>query len=179
MTGVTVAVAELADVPDLAFLGRQTFAETFGHLYTEEDLGLFLGQSHDEAVYAQAVKAPDTGVWIARDGQGAPLAYCVAGPNGIPAPNAPAEAGELKRLYVRQEGQGRGLGKKLLAQGLDWLRANGFAPLYISVFSENIGAQRLYAAYGFSKVGEYKYMVGNHADREFIFCDSPDRGGKP
>ncbi|MGV6820092.1 MAG: N-acetyltransferase family protein [Parvularcula sp.] len=179
MPGVTVMAAQPADVPDLVFLGRQTFSETFGHLYTEQDLALFLEESHSEAVYAHSVAAADTGVWIARDEAGVPLAYCVAGPNGIPAPNAPAEAGELKRLYVRAEGQGRGLGTQLLQIGLDWLRAQGFAPLYISVFSENLGAQRLYAAYGFSKVGEYKYMVGTHADREFIFCDTPDSGGNP
>ncbi|MEL6366215.1 MAG: GNAT family N-acetyltransferase, partial [Pseudomonadota bacterium] len=57
----------------------------------------------------------------------------------------------------------------LLAVALDWLAEAGFAPVYLSVFSENTGAQRLYARHGFEKAGEYDFMVGDHPDREFIF----------
>ena len=40
--------------------------------------------------------------------------------------------------------------------------------LWIGVWSENYGAQRLYARHGFEIVGEYSFMVGDHADRELI-----------
>jgi RimJ/RimL family protein N-acetyltransferase len=36
------------------------------------------------------------------------------------------------------------------------------------VWSENFGAQRLYARYGFTRVGDYFFPVGEHRDHEFI-----------
>jgi ribosomal protein S18 acetylase RimI-like enzyme len=36
------------------------------------------------------------------------------------------------------------------------------------VWSENFGAQRFYGRYGFEKVGEYGFRVGNTVDHEFI-----------
>jgi RimJ/RimL family protein N-acetyltransferase len=38
----------------------------------------------------------------------------------------------------------------------------------VGVWSENVGAQRLYARYGFEKIGEYDFPVGAQLDREFI-----------
>jgi RimJ/RimL family protein N-acetyltransferase len=51
---------------------------------------------------------------------------------------------------------------------LAWLAAEGLAPLYVGVWSGNVGAQRLYGRFGFAKVGEYEYPVGRQRDREFI-----------
>lgn len=44
----------------------------------------------------------------------------------------------------------------------------GREPLYIGVWSENFGAERLYARHGFQRVGEYLFPVGEHRDLEFI-----------
>ena len=41
-----------ADAATLVALGTFTFIETFGHLYTPEDLQAFLDESHSEAAYA-------------------------------------------------------------------------------------------------------------------------------
>jgi ribosomal protein S18 acetylase RimI-like enzyme len=36
------------------------------------------------------------------------------------------------------------------------------------VWSENTRALRFYAEYGFTKLGQYQFMVGDHADQEWI-----------
>ena len=48
------------------------------------------------------------------------------------------------------------------------MRTNTAGALWIGVWSGNAKAQRLYAAHGFEKVGEYDYPVGAWRDREFI-----------
>ena len=40
--------------------------------------------------------------------------------------------------------------------------------LWIGVWSENLGAQRLYARRGFEQVGTYAFAVGRVRDHEFI-----------
>ena len=65
---------------------------------------------------------------------------------------------------------GDGRGTLLLRTALEWLERDGPRTLWIGVWSENYGAQRFYARHGFEIVGEYSFMVGDHADREFITC---------
>lgn len=101
-------------------------------------------------------------------GDGGPVGYVVAGPCKLPAPDLEPRAGEVRELYLLASHQGRGLGSQLLEAALDWLDHEGRTPLYIGVWSENLGAQRLYGRYGFEKIGEYDFPVGRQLDREFI-----------
>lgn len=56
---------------------------------------------------------------------------------------------------------------------LQWLEAQGGTPLYVGVWSQNLGAQRFYRRYGFHQVGEYGFRVGETVDREFILVKHP------
>jgi ribosomal protein S18 acetylase RimI-like enzyme len=79
-----------------------------------------------------------------------------------------ANAGEIQQLYVYAEFHNLRLGSRLMSVGLEWLESQGRTPVYIGVWSENYGAHRFYGRYGFSKVGEYGFPVGQTVDREFI-----------
>ena len=50
-----------------------------------------------------------------------------------------------------------------------WLLADGPRTLWLSVWSENFGAQRFYARYGFEFMAEYEFIVGQQRDREFMY----------
>ncbi|HJW45615.1 MAG TPA: GNAT family N-acetyltransferase, partial [Lysobacter sp.] len=77
--------------------------------------------------------------------------------------------GELKRLYLLASAQGSGVGARLFDEALTWLEREGPRTLWISVWSENYGAQRFYARYGFEKAGEYDFIVGQQRDHEFMY----------
>ena len=89
-------------------------------------------------------------------------------PREPPHPDVAPGDGELQRLYILQGHQGGGRGTLLLETALEWLERDGPRTLWIGVWSENYGAQRFYARHGFEIVGEYSFMVGDHADRELI-----------
>jgi ribosomal protein S18 acetylase RimI-like enzyme len=157
-----------ADASVLAELGATTFVETFAHLYSREDLADFLASAHSPAYYERALAEPGAAFWLAGHAGSPPLGYAVAGPCKLPVPALEPAAGEIRRLYVRAAGQGHGLGSRMLVIALDWLVAQRHAPLYVGVWSGNLGAQRLYERFGFAKVGEYEFSVGRQLDREFI-----------
>jgi ribosomal protein S18 acetylase RimI-like enzyme len=167
MTQTTIRRAEAADAAVLADLGARTFTETFGHLYPAADLEAFLAGTHTQAKAAAEIADPALGVWLAEAG-GAAVGYAVAGPCALPHSEVTASCGELKRVYVLGEAKGRGLGGRLMDTAFAWLEGQGRAPLWIGVWSENHGAQRLYRRHGFEKVGEYAFHVGATRDREFI-----------
>lgn len=147
-------------------IGARTFTETFGHLYDPADLNAFLEDKHTVAVNERLLADPAFALWLVERGDEA-IGYAAAGPCDLPVPNRPRNAGELVRLYIANDAQGGGVGGRLLGEALDWLTAR-FDPIYLSVYAENDGAQRLYARHGFRKILEYDYMVGNHADPEWI-----------
>lgn len=161
------------DAGALARLGATTFTETFGHLYAREDLESFLVQAHGLDTWARTIGDPAVATWLAVTAEGAPAGYLVAGPCKLPVPEREPAAGEIRQLYLRRTCQGRGIGTELLEIGLNWLVAQGHAPLYVGVWSENRGAQRLYGRYGFEKIGEYDFPVGRHLDREYILRRLP------
>jgi len=165
---VTIRRAAPDDIPQLARLGAVTFTETFGHLYKPQDLQTFLTSSRSETRYAKMLADPKTGIWLAGAESQPPLAYAVVGPCKLPVENLEPGAGELQELYVLAGHRGLELGSRLLSVAFRWLDEQGFAPLYIGVWSENEGAQRLYGRYGFTKVGEYGFPVGDHVDHEYI-----------
>ena len=159
--------ANLDDAPALAKLGAATFRDTFAHLYAPEDLEEFLTYNHSTAYFEDFLKDPKAAAWVAETPDGRMIGYCTVAPCSLPAPDMPESSGELCRLYLEADAQGKGLGSAFIERALEWLEAN-FDHLYVGVFSENFGAQKLYQRYGFEKVGEYHFMVGNHPDLEWI-----------
>ncbi|MEO8223899.1 MAG: GNAT family N-acetyltransferase [Gammaproteobacteria bacterium] len=164
-----------ADAAALAWLATETFVETFGHLYEPEDLAAFLATEQTAARYARVLRDPAVAIWLASTGADDFVGFLTAGPCKLPVPDRERTSGEIRQLYLRASAQGQGLGTHLLDTGLDWLTGQGHFPLYIGVWSGNLGAQRLYLRHGFTKVGEYDFPVGKHLDREFILR----RDGKP
>ena len=157
------------DAPALAALGAETFTETFGHLYAPEDLQMFVADNHSLAAYQALLADPASRLWLAVDAAGEAAGYAVAGPCRLPVPDLPPEAGEVKRLYLAARYQSAGLGRQLMDSMMGWFEEAGRAPLYLSVYAENYGAQRFYQRYGFEKIMSYEFLVGRHKDPEFIF----------
>ena len=178
MPSPVIRRARADDAPALSTLGRSTFIETFVHgfrmNYPEADLQPFLAQAYAPELFSRQISDPASGVWIG-ERDGVELAYATAGPTGLPHPEAEPADGELYRLYVANAAQGLGLGRQLLEATLAWLERDGPRRLWIGVWSGNLKAQRLYAAYGFDKVGEYQFPVGRTLDREFILRREPSR----
>ena len=165
---VAIRRAGPADATTLAALGARTFEESFGHLYAAEDLQAFLAENHDAGAYAGWLADPAYGLWLVEDRDLA-IGYAMAGPGSLPHAEVRPEDGELKRLYLLASAQGTGIGARLFGEVLAWLERDGPRTLWISVWSENHGAQRLYARHGFEKAGEYEFVVGRHRDHEFMY----------
>lgn len=154
------------DASALTRVGRVSFTETFGHLYPPDDLNHYLYSGHTEAAYAGWIANPAYGVWVAEiDGEG--VGYALTGPCDLPHGEVTPGCGELKRLYLLAKAHNQGLGVQLLKTCLDHMSRPG-RRLWIGVWSENYGAQRLYGRHGFVKVGEYEFPVGTTRDHEFI-----------
>ncbi|MBB3855288.1 GNAT family N-acetyltransferase [Xanthomonas arboricola] len=160
------------DAEALSLLAAQTFTETFGHLYPEEDLHGFLQETYAVERARIVLAHPDYAIWLL-EMDNLLVGHAAAGPCGLPHQDVRPGDGELKRLYLLKDYQNSGWGSRLFETTLEWLERDGPRTLWIGVWSENFGAQRFYARYGFEKVGEYDFPVGKILDREFILRRTP------
>ena len=174
------------DAEALSVLASTCYIQTFGQLYSSADLDRFIHEAYSPEVLRVELADPARPTWLfflekseadatvpgstdARTAsEGKLIGYVTVCPAHLPHPDVKPTDGEVQRLYLLREYQGGGRGSMMLRHAIDYLLADGPRPLWIGVFSENLGAQRLYGRHGFKLVGEYKFMVGDHADREFI-----------
>lgn len=164
---LTFRDARPIDAGALSQIGRETFVETFGHIYRREDLDRHLDEKFGPAAVAAEIDNPDVEFRLAFAGRRL-VAYAKLGPVSLPVEVGERRALELHRLYVRSSEQGLGMGRILLAWVLARARERGAQDLYLGVWQENERAIALYQSRGFETIGAYKYRVGEHFDDEFI-----------
>lgn len=161
--------AILADVPALSALGRDSFCAAFAHLYRAEDLAAFTEQAYCEQAVAQEIAAPRYIHQLAED-DGSLIGYCK-----MAMPSAYADYSEalnpiaLGQLYTAPGMTGSGIGAALMDWALEEARRRSADAVQLSVWSENYGAQKFYQRYGFTKIADIDFWVGNHRDDEFLY----------
>ena len=159
-----------SDAAVLARLGRDAFVAKFGHLYRPEDLAAFLAESHSEAKVASEIADPGMAVMLAeRDGTLVGMCKLVLD-SSLREHGTAKRPLELKQLYTAAGQTGGGIGKALMDWALDHARGHGADEVQLSVWSGNEGAQRFYARYGFARIADISFWVGNHRDDEFLFA---------
>ncbi len=158
------------DAPALAALGRDSFVAKFGAMYRPDDLAAFLAGMHSEAVVAREIANPQARYCLV-ERDGALAAYCKLGlACGWPQHARGSHVIELKQLYAAPGATGGGIGSALMDWALAEARALGADEIQLSVWSGNTDAQRFYHRYGFAKVADTHFMVGEQRDEEFLFA---------
>lgn len=163
--------AVLSDAEPLARLGRESFCAAFAHLYDPGDLAAFLQQAYSTEVVAVEIADPALTHHLAQDSAEGPL----TGFAKLRDPSPFAEHSDsrkplgLGQLYCDPARTGEGIGAALM----DWVFAEahtrGCDAVQLSVYCDNIGAQRFYQRYGFSKIGDIGFWVGKQRDDEFLY----------
>lgn len=161
--------ASLDDVSALAKLGRDSFCAAFEHLYRAEDLDRFLEQAYSERAVGEEVAGPECIHRLAEDDDGL-AGYCkLRAPSSYAEHSDAANPIALGQLYTAPGKTGMGIGAALMDWAFGEARERGHDAIQLSVWSENHGAQRFYQRYGFEKIADIDFWVGNHRDDEYLY----------
>jgi putative acetyltransferase len=144
MPGVTIAIRSAEEPATLA--AAQSFVRD--HLEAHS-------ANHDTETIAHVISAlpapylpPTGGLWVAWT-EDEPLG-CVAIQEIAP------DTAEVKRMYVRPEARGRGVGRRLAEHALAFARLRGYRRVRLATLPTMLEAQRLYMSIGFQRIEPYR-----------------------
>lgn len=157
--------AEPGDGRTLDELFRDSFCDTFAHLYDPADLDAFLAGFGVED-WERQISDPAFACRIAQV-DAKPVGYIKLGPLKLPV-EADGPALLLDQLYILKEHHGVGIAHALMDWGLGETARRRAQQIFLTVYIDNHRARRFYDRYGFEAVGRYQFMVGNHADEDII-----------
>ncbi|MDQ3075492.1 MAG: GNAT family N-acetyltransferase [Pseudomonadota bacterium] len=149
----------------VADLFRESFVDTFGHLYAAEDLDAFVTGITTEA-FEEELATPDFVFRLAEE-EGTLAGFAKLGPDNLPGEVLP-DTISLYQLYVLEPWKGMGIAQVLMEWTIAEARRRRAKQLTLTVYIDNHRARRFYARYRFQPVGSYAFMVGTHADEDII-----------
>ena len=174
----------MGDAPLLSRLAAATFRDTFESENTPEDMARYLADAFTPERQAAEISDPAGIVLLAEHVESAELvgyAHLVADV-APPAVQGPAPM-ELKRLYVARPWHGRRVAHALMDAAIDAAGARGAQTLWLGVWERNPRAVAFYAKYGFVRVGEHTFTLGEDAQTDWVLArpitDEAPRGPRP
>lgn len=153
------------DIAAIDRIFRQSFCDTFAHLYRAEDLQAFLGQFTPQG-WAEEMASPGY-VFRVAQAEGEAVGFAKLGPSSLPVKQA-GPIIELRQLYILKAWHGSGIAHELMDWALGEARRRGAGELLLTVYTDNHRAKRFYERYGFGEAGRYAFMVGSQADEDII-----------
>ena len=157
------------DIDSLAGLASETFVESFGTLYSPEDLALFLATSYSPEAIGTEMRNPKMRYRIAED-EGRMIGYCkIYDGTSLDYDPAGKKVTELKQLYILASHHGGGVAKQLMDWAVEQAESLNADEMLLSVYSENFRAHSFYKKHGFAYYGDTIFLVGTQEDHEFLF----------
>lgn len=161
--------ANPGDAGKLSQVAERTFRDTFGATNTAEDMDAHCRTSYGESIQAAEIASPDMVTFLSEvDGDIAGFAQLrwQEQPPCVPA----KLPGEIHRLYVVEEWQGKGVAQDLMNACIEGMRERGSDVVWLGVWENNPRAISFYRKFGFVEVGDHIFPVGSDPQRDLIMA---------
>ena len=161
-----IRTATKNDAALIAAMSRETFFDTFVDHNTKEDMDKFLAEQFSTESLQQQVGAEGNSFFIAYEND-QPAGYLFLKDQhhtSIPDENTI----EISRLYARKSFIGKGIGKALMQKAVAYALSENKNFLWLGVWEHNQRAIDFYTSFGFEKIGEQDFVLGNDVQRDWV-----------
>ncbi|MEL6916790.1 MAG: GNAT family N-acetyltransferase [Bacteroidota bacterium] len=155
-----IRLAKKKDATFIALVGRITFMETFGHLFTDkEGLQTYLNKTFAVDKIKKSLEKKNNVYWIAFVDK-LPVGYAkLKLKSGCPFINE-TNIGQLQKIYVLHDFLSMKIGKRLQDLLIQKVMENGREKIWLSVYVGNKRAIAFYEKNGYKIVGRHQFSIG-------------------
>ena len=167
---IAVARATAAVAAELAELGRRTFHDAFAADNRPEDMAAFEAEVFGPEQQLAELRDPATTFLVAAM-QGEAVGYAKLHTDselGLEAGKTAEGRLEIKRLYVRDDWQGTGLGAALMRSILALAEQLHCTAVVLGVWEKNDKARAFYQRFGFREIGQHPFRLGQDVQTDLI-----------
>lgn len=155
------------DLGDLQSISKSTFYTAFASENTGENMQSYMESAFSNESLAAELDNPASLFYFAL------LEKDIAGYLKLNTGQAQTDfrqenSLEIERIYVKEEFQGREIGKRLLEHTLSIAREKNADFVWLGVWERNPGAIRFYERNGFVKYSTHPFMLGNDRQTDII-----------
>ncbi|TID16032.1 hypothetical protein E2P81_ATG08893 [Venturia nashicola] len=160
------------DAASIAALGADVFTITFGHSVSQKELSAFLSEHYStDSIHADITNPLKSMIVAHLPRQTKIIGFALLTRGSTePCLQHLSDTVELQRLYVDVGIHGKGVGKLLERRCVEMAREGGFGWMWLGVWEENLVALRVYEKFGFERVGEHDFVIGDVVQRDLIMC---------
>ena len=160
-------MATSRDAATVAFLGRTTFGETFGHLFRDPiDLIDYYKRTFSEKKIEQSLKKENNLYWLAYADE-LPVGYAKLKLHSSSQFLEQKDVCQLQKIYVLKDFLSLKIGLKLQQELMNEAETSGSSYIWLSVLKENERAISFYKKNGFNKIGDHDFSIGKE-DFDFM-----------
>ncbi|NMB55146.1 MAG: GNAT family N-acetyltransferase [Leptolinea sp.] len=164
---MNIRLANTSDDRLLAELGARTFADSFSAENTPEDMAAYLAGAFSPEKQAAELADPRS-VFLIAEEDGQPVGYARLKLGPAPECVTADRPIEIVRFYAIKEMIGRGVGAALMTACLDEARDRGSDVAWLDVWEKNPRAITFYRKWGFEKVGEQDFQLGDDLQNDWL-----------
>lgn len=164
---IVIRECTIEDIKTLQEISYNTFCETFSHLNTEENMTAYLDNAFDRKKLKAEIRNPFSTFYFLYFNKEL-AGYLKINVNEAQTEKMGNEALEIERIYIQQNFQHQGLGKRLFNHGLEIAKAKNKKKIWLGVWEKNLAAIDFYHKLGFNKTGTHSFYMGDEQQTDFI-----------
>jgi diamine N-acetyltransferase len=157
---LAIRLATRDDLDALTDLASRTFYDAFAPTNTPENMQAYMAEAFTVQQFVHEWEDPRATFYLAEI-NGEMTGYAKLFRSDPPECVAERKAIELSRLYVDQPYHGKGIAAALMQHCFDTAKRENFAAVYLGVWEHNPRAQAFYRKWGFTRVGEHVFPMGD------------------
>lgn len=155
------------DIAMLQQISRQTFAETFSAVNTEENMRKYLEEAYSAEKLLTELKDSHTRFYFAKDGEEV-VGYLKLNTAASQTELKDSQALEIERIYVLAGWQGKQVGKMLYDKAIEVAKEGKAEYVWLGVWEENHKAIRFYERNGFVAFDKHIFLLGDDEQTDIM-----------
>jgi len=157
---MVIQIADSKDAEFIALLGRITFTETFGHVFSDSnDLLNYLDQTFGVQKIRSSLQKENNVFWIAFERE-LPVGYAKLKMNSTTPFLSGEKICQLQKIYVLKDLLSKKIGRALQNKLWEYASEKGFEKIWLSVLKNNKRAIQFYEKNDFSFIGNHTFQIG-------------------